>query len=200
MKKIAKMAAAVTLPGGSRAGACDHNRHRSCGARPSYPTGGRMGEAYQQMQAQISQLRQARAAMSGDRGMAGLLGNQNRSYLPPNWNEAMTALNQGGTSYGQLAAASSSRRRSPSSHSRKRPVDAANAAIPGADTEPGGVAASHGASAYNTAAQRVQTLQALTNALNGPVIRKRLSTCRPGSRRSKPRCKTMASSCRRSPS
>ena len=62
-------------------------------------------QQYQQMQAQISQLRQTQASMTGDRGMAGLLGNQNRSYLPSNWNAAMTTLNQGGTSYGQLAAA-----------------------------------------------------------------------------------------------
>lgn len=36
-------------------------------------------QQYQQMASQIRQLQQANAAMSGDRGMAGLLGNQNRS-------------------------------------------------------------------------------------------------------------------------
>lgn len=128
-------------------------------------------QQYQQMQAQIAQLQQARAAMSGDRGMAGLLGNQNRGYLPENWNQAMTTLNQGGTSYTALANV-------------VRQIKDAQAVLSQQDVgrmtpqmqqyldQTRNLAASQqaiGQSAYNTAAQRVQTLQALTNALNNQV-------------------------------
>lgn len=127
------------------------------------------GQQYQQMSSQIRQLQQANAAMSGDRGMAGLLGNQNRTYLPPNWNQAMTTLNQGGTTYGQLAAVTRQIKEAQAVLSQQeagkmspqmqqyleqtRNLTASQQAI--------------GQSAYNTAAQRVNTLQALTNALNG---------------------------------
>lgn len=126
-------------------------------------------QQYQQMSAQLSQLRQAQASMTGDRGMAGLLGNQNRSYLPSNWNAAMTTLNGAGTSYGQLAGAVQQIKQAQSvlttqEASRMTPemqqyleqtrnLSASQQAI--------------GQAAYNTAAQRVNTLQALTNALNG---------------------------------
>ena len=128
-------------------------------------------EQYRQMQAQIAQLQQARAAMSGDRGMAGLLGNQNRGYLPPNWNEAMNVLNQGGTTYGQVASIARQLKEAQSVLSEQetgrltpqmrqyleqtRNLSASQQAM--------------GQAAYNTAAQRVQTLQALTNALNNQV-------------------------------
>lgn len=126
-------------------------------------------QQYQQMASQIRQLQQANAAMSGDRGMAGLLGNQNRSYLPPNWDQAMTTLSQSGTTYGQLAAVTRQIKEAQSVLSQQdasrmspqmqqyleqtRNLTASQQAI--------------GQSAYNTAAQRVNTLQALTNALNG---------------------------------
>lgn len=128
-------------------------------------------QQYSQMQAQISQLRQTQAAMSGDRGMAGLLGNQNRGYLPPNWDQAMTTLNQAGTSYTTLANTARQIKQAQSVLSQQdagrmspqmqqyleqtRNLTASQQAI--------------GQSAYSTAAQRVNTLQALTNALNGQV-------------------------------
>jgi type IV secretion system protein VirB5 len=124
---------------------------------------------YQQMQSQIAQLRQTQASMSGDRGMAGLLGNQNRSYLPSNWNAAMTTLNSGGTTYGQLAAAAQQIKQAQSVLSSQE----ASRMTPQMQEyleQTRNLAASQqaiGQSAYNTAAQRVNTLQALTNALNG---------------------------------
>lgn len=126
-------------------------------------------QQYQQMQAQISQLRQTQASMTGDRGMAGLLGNQNRSYLPSNWNAAMTTLNQGGTSYGQLAAAAQQIKQAQSVLSQQETSRMTPQMQQYLD-QTRNLAASQqaiGQSAYNTAAQRVNTLQALTNALNG---------------------------------
>lgn len=126
-------------------------------------------QQYQQMQNQLSQLQQAHAAMTGDRGMAGLLGNQNRTYLPTNWNAAMNSLNAGGTSYGELANIARQIKQAQSVLSEQetgrlspqmqqyleqtRNLSASQQAV--------------GQSAYNTAAQRVTTLQALTNAING---------------------------------
>ena len=53
-------------------------------------------QQYQQMQQQIN-------SMNGNRNMGGLLSNENRNYLPPDWNSAMSLLNNNGTSYGTLA-------------------------------------------------------------------------------------------------
>lgn len=126
-------------------------------------------QQYQQMQNQLSQLQQAHAAMTGDRGMSSLLGNQNRTYLPTNWNAAMNSLNAGGTSYGELASIARQIKQAQSVLSEQetgrlspqmqqyleqtRNLSASQQAV--------------GQSAYNTAAQRVTTLQALTNAING---------------------------------
>lgn len=123
---------------------------------------------YQQMQAQITQLRQAQASMTGNRGMAGLLGNQNKGYLPPDWNQAMALLNQGGTTYGQLADVARQIKQAQSVLSQQD----ANRMTPQMQQyleQTRNLAASQqaiGQSAYNTAAQRVALLQRLTNALD----------------------------------
>lgn len=126
-------------------------------------------QQYQQMSAQISQLRQTQASMTGDRGMAGLLGNQNRTYLPSNWNAAMTTLNSAGTSYGQLASAAQQIKQAQSVLSQQE-TSRLSPQMQQYLEQTRNLAASQqaiGQSAYNTAAQRVNTLQALTNALNG---------------------------------
>ena len=126
-------------------------------------------QQYQQMQAQILQLRQTQASMTGDRGMAGLLGNQNRGYLPPNWNAAMTTLNSGGTSYSQLASVAQQIKQSQAVLSQQE-ISSLSPQMQQYLEQTRNLAASQqaiGQSAYNTAAQRVNTLQTLTNALNG---------------------------------
>jgi len=126
------------------------------------------GQQYQQMQAQISQLRQAQASMTGDRGMSGLLAG-NRTYLPANWNAAMTTLNQAGTSYSQLAAVAQQLKQAQSVLSAQE-TGRLTPQMQAYLEQTRNLAASQqaiGQSAYNTAAQRVNTLQALTNALNG---------------------------------
>lgn len=126
-------------------------------------------QQYQQMQTQISQLRQTQASMTGDRGMAGLLGNQNRSYLPPNWNAAMTTLNSSGTSYSQLASVALQIKQSQAVLSQQE-ISSLSPQMQQYLEQTRNLAASQqaiGQSAYSTAAQRVNTLQTLTNALNG---------------------------------
>ena len=126
-------------------------------------------QQYAQMQAQISQLLRSHNAMTGDRGMATLLPG-NRSYLPANWNSAMTTLNQGGgTSYGALANATqqiknaqtvlTTQQKTTMSPQMQQYVE--NARNLSASQQ------AIGQAAYNTAAQRVNTLQTLTSALNG---------------------------------
>lgn len=171
MKKFAKLAAVVTLCFAAHAPA----RAITTVIDPAVLTQAvqqvaAWGQQYQQMQSQISQLRQAQASMTGDRGMGGLLGNQNRTYLPENWNAAMSSLNAGGgTSYGQLANVA-------------RQIKQAQSVLSQQDTErlspqmqqyleqTRNLSASQqaiGQSAYNTAAERVHTLQTLTNAISG---------------------------------
>jgi len=119
-------------------------------------------QQYQQMDQQISQ-------MSGNRGMGGLLSNENRSYLPPDWNSAMSALNNGGGgSYGQLA-------------SNAQQILKSQSVLQGSDisnlspdmqqylSTVRNMSASQqalGQAAYQNAAQRVSLLQTLTNQIN----------------------------------
>lgn len=119
-------------------------------------------QQYSQMQTQISQ-------MTGNRGMGGLLSNENRGYLPPDWNSAMSALsNGGGASYGQLASnaqqilksqavlqSSDINNLSPDMQqylNTVRNMSASQQAL--------------GQAAYQNAAQRVSLLQTLTNQIN----------------------------------
>lgn len=172
MKKIAKMAAAVTLALAAHAPALAITTVIDPAVLgQAIQQVAAWGQQYQQMQAQISQLQQARAAMSGDRGMAGLLGNQSRGYLPPNWNEAMNVLNQGGTTYGQVAGIARQLKEAQSVLSEQE-TGRLTPQMRQYLEQTRNLAASQqamGQAAYNTAAQRVQTLQALTNALNNQV-------------------------------
>lgn len=170
MKKLAKLTAAVAL-----AFAAHSPAHAITAVIDAAVLGQAIqqvqawGQQYQQMQAQLSQLRQAQASMTGDRGMSGLLGNQNRSYLPPNWNAAMTALNTPGTTYGQLAAAAQQIKQAQSVLSAQE-TSRLSPQMQAYLEQTRNLAASQqalGQAAYNTSAQRVNTLQALTNALNG---------------------------------
>jgi type IV secretion system protein VirB5 len=169
MKKLAKLTAAVALV------LAAHSAHAITAVIDAAVLGQAIqqvqawGQQYQQMQAQLSQLRQAQASMTGDRGMAGLLGNQNRSYLPPNWNAAMTTLNTPGTGYGQLAAAAQQIKQAQSVLSAQE-TSRLSPQMQAYLEQTRNLAASQqaiGQAAYNTSAQRVTTLQALTNALNG---------------------------------
>lgn len=126
-------------------------------------------QQYQQMQSQISQLRQAHASMTGDRGMSGLLSGQNRSYLPPNWNDAMRVLDTPGTSYGDLASAARQIRQAQAVLSQQE-TDRLSPQMRQYLEQTRSLSASQqaiGQSAYQTAARRVTTLQSLTNALSG---------------------------------
>jgi len=126
-------------------------------------------QQYQQMQSQISQLRQAHASMTGDRGMSGLLSGQNRNYLPADWNAAMTTLNTPGTTYGALASAAQQIKQAQSVLSQQE-TSRLSPQMQQYLEQTRNLAASQqamGQSAYNTAAQRVNTLQTLTNALTG---------------------------------
>lgn len=170
MKKLAKIAAAVTICFAAHSPA-----HAITAVIDAAVLGQAIqqvqawGQQYAQMQAQIQQLRQTQASMTGDRGMSGLLGNQNRSYLPPNWNAAMTALNTPGTSYGQLAAAAQQIKQAQSVLSAQE-TSRLSPQMQAYLEQTRNLAASQqamGQAAYNTSAQRVNTLQALTNALSG---------------------------------
>lgn len=116
------------------------------------------GQQYAQMGNLIMQAQEAHRAMTGDRGMANLLPG-NRSYLPPDWNNAMTALSaeaqrikttQTVLTPQQFAALSPQMQQFNNS---TRNVSAAQQAA--------------GQAAYNEAAARVVRLQGLTNALVG---------------------------------
>lgn len=131
-----------------------------------------LGQAMQQVaawQQQYTQMQSQISSMTGDRGMANLLPGS-RTYLPADWSSAMTTLNQGGgTSYGALAQAAQQIKNAQSVLSQQqtstmtpqmqqyvekiRNLSASQQAI--------------GQAAYSTAAQRVNTLQTLTNSLNG---------------------------------
>ncbi|OTP75387.1 type IV secretion system protein [Caballeronia sordidicola] len=131
-----------------------------------------LGQAIQQVSAwqqQYSQMQTQITQMTGNRGMGGLLSGQNGSYLPPDWNSAMSALsNGGGTSYGQLASnakqilnsqavlqSSDINNLSPDMQqylSTVRNMSASQQAL--------------GQAAYANSAQRVSLLQTLTNQIN----------------------------------
>ena len=128
-------------------------------------------QQYAQMQSQISQLQRSFNSMTGDRNMANLLPG-NRSYLPADWNSAMTTLNQAsGTTYSALANVAQQIKTAQSVLTQQQTatmtpqmqqyvINARN------------LAASQqaiGQAAYNTAAQRVAILQTLTSSLNGQV-------------------------------
>jgi type IV secretion system protein VirB5 len=172
MKKLAKLAAAVALALAAHSSALAITTVIDPAVlRQSIQQVHAWSQQYQQMQSQIAQLQQARAAMSGDRGMAGLLGSQNRGYLPANWNHAMTTLDQGGTSYTALANVVRQIKEAQAVLSQQE-VGRMTPQMQQYLEQTRNLAASQqalGQSAYNTAAQRVQTLQALTNALNNQV-------------------------------
>ena len=171
MKKFAKLAAVVTLCSAAHAPALAITTVIDPAVlTQAVQQVAAWSQQYQQMQSQIAQLRQAQASMTGDRGMGGLLGNQNRTYLPENWNSAMNSLNAGGgTSYSQLASVARQIKQAQSVLSQQetgrmspqmqqyveqaRNLSASQQAI--------------GQSAYDTAARRVTTLQGLTNAIHG---------------------------------
>ncbi|AOD16768.1 type IV secretion system protein [Xanthomonas fragariae] len=120
------------------------------------------------LQQQLKQMNDQLDAMSGDRGMAGLLSGQNRNYLPADWNSAMNVLNSGDGSFGSLASAAHQIKQmqsvlSSSDLSRLSPqmqqyldkvrnVSASQQAL--------------GQQAYATASQRVNLLQTLTNHIS----------------------------------
>ncbi|ENG0237322.1 MULTISPECIES: type IV secretion system protein [Burkholderia cepacia complex] len=121
------------------------------------------------LQQQLTQMQNQLQAMTGDRGMAGLLSGQNRNYLPPDWNSAMSLLNNGsGGSYGALTSA-------------VQQIKQAQSVLTGADLnrlspqmqqyldQVRNVSASQqalGQQAYATASQRVSLLQTLTNQIS----------------------------------
>jgi len=119
-------------------------------------------QQYQQMQQQIN-------SMNGNRNMGGLLANENRSYLPPDWNSAMSLLNtNSGTSYGTLAQ-------------KAQQIQQANAILSTSEVNnlspevqqyinnARNASASQqalGQAAYENSAQRVGLLQTLTGQIN----------------------------------
>ena len=126
-------------------------------------------QQYAQMQSQISQLQSSYNAMTGDRSMANLLPG-NRTYLPADWNSAMTTLNQNNrTSYGTLAQAVQQiktaqvvlTQQQTSTMTPQMQQYVENARNLSASQQ------AMGQTAYNNAARRVSLLQTLTNALNG---------------------------------
>lgn len=126
-------------------------------------------QQYAQMQSQISQLQRSYSSMTGDRGMANLLPG-NRSYLPADWNSAMTTLNQGGgTTYGTLASAARQIKNAQSVLTQQQ-TSTMTPQMQQYVENARNLSASQqamGQAAYNTAAQRVNTLQTLTSSLNG---------------------------------
>ena len=128
-------------------------------------------QQYAQMQNQILQMQRSFSAMTGDRGMANLMPGS-RSYLPADWNSAMTTLNQaGGTTYGALASVAQQIKNAQSVLTQQQTATMTpqmqqyviNARNLSASQQ------AMGQAAYNTAAQRVSILQTLTNSLNGLV-------------------------------
>ncbi|MGZ9709397.1 type IV secretion system protein [Glaciimonas sp. GNP009] len=131
-----------------------------------------LGQAMQQVaawQQQYSQMQNQISSMTGDRGMANLLPG-NRTYLPSDWNSAMNTLNQGaGTSYGGLAQAAQQIKNAQSVLSQQQ-TSTMTPQMQQYVEKIRNLSASQqamGQAAYTTAAQRVNTLQTLTNSLNG---------------------------------
>lgn len=131
-----------------------------------------LGQAMQQVaawQQQYTQMQSQIKSMTGDRGMANLLPGS-RTYLPADWNSAMTTLNQGGgTSYGALAQAAQQIKNAQSVLSQQQ-TSTMTPQMQQYVEKIRNLSASQqamGQAAYSTAAQRVNTLQTLTNSLNG---------------------------------
>ena len=131
-----------------------------------------LGQAMQQVaawQQQYSQMQNQISSMTGDRGMANLLPG-NRTYLPSDWNSAMNTLNQGGgTSYRALAQAAQQIKNAQSVLSQQQ-TSTMTPQMQQYVEKIRNLSASQqamGQAAYTTAAQRVNTLQTLTNSLNG---------------------------------
>lgn len=118
--------------------------------------------------AQLKQLEAQVKAMTGNRGMQALLSGQNRTYLPPNWNQAMALLNSPG-GYSVLA-------------NRAQQILNNQAVLTSADmsrltpqmqqllTKTRQLSATQqalGQEAYQQAGMRVNTLQGLVNAIGG---------------------------------
>jgi type IV secretion system protein VirB5 len=126
-------------------------------------------QQYAQMQAQIRQLQAQQASMTGDRGMGGLLANQNRTYLPPDWNQAMNTLATPSTGYSMLA---STVQQIQQAQSVLTPQEASRLSPQMQQylTQARRLSASQqamGQVAYTNAAHRFSLLQRLTDALNG---------------------------------
>ncbi|MFZ3896658.1 type IV secretion system protein [Salmonella enterica] len=121
-----------------------------------------------EMKQQVSLAERQIDSLTGSRGMGGLLGNQNRNYLPSNWNEAMNLLNGSSSGYSNLANAVNTIKDAQSVLSKAdldnlspemqkyleqaRNLSAAQQAI--------------GQEAYSNASKRIDLLQQLTNQIN----------------------------------
>lgn len=118
---------------------------------------------------QLSNMQQQLGAITGNRGMGGLLSGENNSYLPSDWNSAMSALSSTSSGgYGALA-------------SNALQIKQAQSVLSNADMSSlspqmkqyldqlRNVSASQqalGQQAYSNASQRVALLQSLTNQIN----------------------------------
>jgi len=127
-------------------------------------------QQYNQMQSQIQQVKSQIDSMTGDRGMGALLSGS-RTYLPSDWNSAMATLNQGGSggTYGALAAAAQQIKNAQTVLTQQQ-TGSLSSQMQQYVEQARNLSASQqamGQTAYNTAAQRVSTLQTLTNAING---------------------------------
>ena len=58
----------------------------------------------QLMQNQLNQVQQAYRAVTGPRGMQNLLAGTARNYLPPDWNEMISVLNNTSNTYNGLSS------------------------------------------------------------------------------------------------
>lgn len=120
--------------------------------------------------AQLQQLKAQVQAITGDRGMGGLLSGQNRGYLPPDWNQAMNVLNSSSSSpYSALANAAQSIKTAQSvlstadvNNLTPQMQQLLNQARNASATQQ-----ALGQAAYQQASQRVGLLQQLTNAISG---------------------------------
>lgn len=122
-----------------------------------------------QLIAQVKALEAQLKAITGDRGMGNLLSNQNRNYLPANWNDAMGVVNNGNGPYSALANAAQQIMQNQAVLSS---ADSANLTpqLQQLLAQTRSLSASQqalGQSAYQQASQRVNQLQQLVNAISG---------------------------------
>lgn len=121
----------------------------------------------QNMAQQLQKMDQHLEAIKGNRGMENVLSNQNRQYLPPEWDQVGAMLNQSQSQYGEIAsliqqkmgqnAVLSERDLSALSPQQREFVLRARQA---AATQ-----SALSATAYNNASANVARLQQLTNAI-----------------------------------